>query len=242
MDPNNQQPPAQQPPAQEPAWGTPPPVQQPPAQQPGWGTPPPPPAPQQPAWGSPPPPPAPQQPGWGAPPQGQPGWGTPPPQQPGWGTPPQGQPGWGAPPPAAPGGRGRKRILGIVAGIVIVVVIGFVALALFGGGSGKVTFSKTTYDTAKSTCSFESTITTATSTDAVFLLADLKDTVPANGKATMEIFKDGASQGIEPISEGTEYNCYYVKSSIGPLDPGVWKVVITYNGKVEAEGSITINK
>jgi hypothetical protein len=222
MDPNNQQPPAQQPPAQEPAWGTPPPVQQPPAQQPGWGTPPPPPAPQQPAWGSPPPPPAPQQPGWGAPPQG--------------------QPGWGAPPPAAPGGRGRKRILGIVAGIVIVVVVGFVAMALFGGGSGKVTFSKATYDTSKSTCSFESTITTAASTDDVFMLADLKDTVPANGKSTMEIFKDGVSQGTEPISEGTEYNCYYIKTSIGPLDPGVWKVVITYNGKVEAEGSITITK
>jgi hypothetical protein len=177
-----------------------------------------------------------QQPGWGAP--------TPPPQQPGWGapTPPPQQPGWGAPTPAAPGGGKRKRIWAIVGGIVIVVVVGFVAMALFGGGSGKVTFAKTTYDTSKSTCSFESTIATAASTDDVFMLADLKDTVPANGKSTMEIFKDGVSQGTEPISEGTEYNCYYVKSSIGPLDPGVWKVVITYNGKVEAEGSITITK
>jgi hypothetical protein len=180
---------------------------------------------QQPGWGTPPPPPTPQQPSWGAPTQGQPAWGTPPP----------------AAPAAATGGK-NKRILGIVAGIVIVVVVGFVAMALFGGGSGKVTFSKATYDTSKSTCSFESTITTAASTDDVFMLADLKDTVPANGKSTMEIFKDGVSQGTEPISEGTEYNCYYIKTSIGPLDPGVWKVVITYNGKVEAEGSITITK
>jgi len=190
--------------------------QQQPAQQPGWGAPPPPP--QQPAWGT--PPPAPQQPGWGAPPPA--------------------QPAWGAPPPVQTGGGRSRRILKIVGVVVVILVVGFIALALFGGGSGKVYFSKTTYDSSKSSCSFDSPITTASPSDDIFILADLKDTVPANGSATMEVFKDGVSQGTQPISQGTEYNCYYIKTSIGPLDAGTWKIVITYNGKTEAEGSITV--
>jgi hypothetical protein len=186
-----------------------------------------------------------QQPGWGAPP--------PPPQQPGWGAPPApGQPAWGAPPspdqaawgvvPPAPKPSIAKRFGPVIIGVAVVAVIAIVAGSMFGGGSGKITFSKSTYDTTKKSCSFDSTITTATSSEDVYMLADLKDTVPSNGKASMEIFKDGVSQAVEDISEGTEYNCYYIKSSIGPLDPGVWKVTITYNGKVEAEGSITITK
>jgi hypothetical protein len=187
---------------------------------------------QQPGWGAPPPPP--QQPGWGAPPA---------PGQPAWGAPPApGQPAWGAPPPAAKPSF-IKRFGPALIGVVVVAVIAIVAGSLLGGGgSGKVFYSKTTYDTNKKTCTFDNAITTATSSDDVYMLADLKDTVPASAKATMEIFKDGVSQGVEEISEGVEYNCYYIKTSIGPLDPGVWKVTITYNGKVEAEGSITITK
>jgi hypothetical protein len=187
---------------------------------------------QQPGWGAPPPPP--QQPGWGAPPT--------PPQQPGWGMPPApGQPVWGAPPPA-PKPSFLKRFGPALIGVAVVVVIAIVAGTLLGSGSGKIYFSKTTYDSTKKSCTFDSAITTATTSDDIFMLADLKDTVPSTGKATMEIFKDGVSQATEPISEGTEYNCYYIKTSIGPLDVGVWKVTITYNGKVEAEGSITITK
>jgi hypothetical protein len=187
---------------------------------------------QQPGWGAPPPPA--QQPGWGAPP--------PPPQQPGWGTPPSpDQAAWGVP-PVAPKPSLAKRFGPAIIGIVVVAVIAIVAGSLFGGGSGKITFSKSTYDTTKKSCSFDSTVTTAKSSDDVYMLADLKDTVPTSGKATMEIYKDGVLQGTEDISEGTEYNCYYIKSSIGPLDPGVWKVTITYNGKIEAEGSITISQ
>jgi hypothetical protein len=180
--------------------------------------------------------PAQQQPPWGAPPP------APAPQQPGWGAPPPADPmAWGAPPPAQKPSL-IKRLAPALVAVVVLAVVAVVAGALFGGGSGKIYFSKATYDTTSKSCSFNSTISSATTTDDVYLLADLKDTVPASGKATMEIFKDGVSQGTEDISEGTEYNCYYIKSSIGPLDAGVWKITITYNGKVEAEGSITITK
>ena len=215
MDPTNQRPPEQ--PA--PDWSTPQPPQQPPA----WGAPQPPaqqpPAQQPPAWGT---PPAPQQPGWGAPQPPQPGWG------------------YAAPAPVPPKSH---RLRNIILGVVGVVVLGFAALvvvAVLNNPAGKVMFSKSIYDTSRSSCTFPDPITTASTTDSIYVLAALKDTITATDSLTMEVFKDGVSQGTQEMGQGTEVNCLWIKNNMGPLDAGTWRVTFTHNGKIEAEGTITV--
>ena len=231
MDPNSK------PPVGQPSWAEP----QPPGAQPGWAAPQPP-SEQPPAWnqGL---PPAQQPPGWAEPqsPAPQPGWDAPQPGQPqGWGTPPPGQPGWGYPPVAPPKSHKTRNILLGVAGLVVVLIVIAGVFVVLNNPAGKVMFSTSVYDTSRSTCTFVSPITTATTTDSIYIIAALNDTLTPGQTVTMEVFKDGASQGTQDFTEPSELNCLWIKNDLGPLTPGVWKIVMTYNGKVEAEGTITV--
>jgi hypothetical protein len=124
--------------------------------------------------------------------------------------------------------------------VVVVLVVGFVAIALLDNPAGKVFFSTTVYDSASSTCAFPSAITSASSTDPIYVVADLNDTLAANDSVSMEVFKDGVSQGTQDMTQTSQVNCIWITNNIGPLQTGTWKVVFTHNGKVEAEGTITI--
>jgi len=236
MDPNNQDP------AQQPGWGAPQEPQQPQQPAPWDAAPQPQPQPQpQAPWSA--PQQAQQQAPWNAPqPQPQPGWDAQQPQQPNWGTPPQGAPqgaaAWGVQPVKS--GKSR-RIIGIVVGIAIVVIVAVVASALLNhGGTGNVYFSKTAFDSSSKVCSFSQPITTASASDAIYVIADFKDTVPANSQFSIEAFKDNVSQGTSSLSIANDFNCYEEQEAVGPLAAGTWRFVFTYNGKTEADGTITI--
>jgi hypothetical protein len=131
-----------------------------------------------------------------------------------------------------------------VIGIIVVIAIGVGAMSLLGGGSGKVLFSKTAYNEGSNTCQFDSPITTASTTDSIFVIADFKDTLKTGDTYTITEVKDGTSLGSPtPITASKEFNCYIEQGDIGPLtDPGVYKFTFTKDGKTEAEGTLTIVK
>jgi hypothetical protein len=148
-------------------------------------------------YGEPPPPP------YGAPP---PTWGVP--DSP-YGTPP---PAWGVPAPAAPAAPARKgpprRLIAAVIAIIVVVVIAAVGLAVLGGGSGKVLFSASAYNMDSNTCGFDNAITTASTTDSVYVIADLKDTLKAGDSYTITETKNGQAVNSNTLTASKEFTCY----------------------------------
>ena len=145
--------------------------------------------------------------------------------------------GW-APPPVKSGGRRKWLVVGVV--VAIVVIIGAVVVANLRTGAGNVYFSKTAYDQSSTVCSFDAPITTASTGDSVYMIANLNDNLQAQDAYTIEVTKDGVSYLTSPLTADKEFNCYIEKSAVGPLPAGVWKFTITHNNKVEAEGTLTV--
>jgi hypothetical protein len=127
-----------------------------------------------------------------------------------------------------------------VVAIIVVVAIGAVATSLLGGGSGKVLFSTSAYNEGSNTCRFDNAITTASTTDSVYVIADLKDTLKAGDSYTITETKDGQALPSTTLTASKEFNCYMEQGGIGQLNAGVYKFTFTKDGKVEAEGTLTI--
>ena len=127
-----------------------------------------------------------------------------------------------------------------VIAIVVVVAIGAVATSLLGGGSGKVLFSTSAYNEGSNTCRFDNAITTASTTDSVYVIADLKDTLKAGDSYTITETKDGQALPSTTLTASKEFNCYMEQGGIGQLNAGVYKFTFTKDGKIEAEGTLTI--
>jgi hypothetical protein len=129
----------------------------------------------------------------------------------------------------------------ILAVVVAVIVIGgLVVLANLRTGAGNVYFSKTAYDETSSTCEFPSAVTSVSTTDSVFMIANFNDTLQAQDTYSLEVFKDGVSNGTTNATADTKFNCYIEKASLGPLPAGVYKFTFKHNDKVEAEGTLTV--
>ncbi len=218
MDPND---PGQAPDA-PPPYGTPPasPYGAPPDSP--YGAPPPP------AYGAPPTSP------YGAPPDSP--YGAPPPPQ--YGAPPSA---WGVPAPATPARKGPpRRLITALTAIILVVVIGAGVLVVLGGGSGKVLFSRSTYNDGTKTCRFDNAITTASTSDSVYMIADLKDTLKASDRYTLTVVMDGQTILTNTLAASKEFNCYVEQGGLGKLPAGVYKFTFTKDGKTEAEGTLTV--
>ncbi len=129
----------------------------------------------------------------------------------------------------------------VLAVVVAVIVIGgLVLLANLRTGAGNVYFSKTAYDDTSTTCEFPSAVTTASTTDSVYMIANFNDTLQAQDTYSLEVFKDGASNGTMNATADTKFNCYIEKAPLGPLPAGVYKFTFKHNDKVEAEGTLTV--
>jgi hypothetical protein len=132
-------------------------------------------------------------------------------------------------------------LIGIIVGIVVVVVIGFAAMLVLNADDGKVQFSKTAYDQTKKTCHMDNAITTSSPNDSVYMIAAFHDTLVAGQSFTITVAKDGQAYG-DPITASlpSMFNCYVEKDPITPTDTGVYKFTFTKDGKVEAEGTLTV--
>jgi hypothetical protein len=155
------------------------------------------------------------------------------------GAPPEDRPATDDTPAVGVGGRRRKIGLAGI-GLVVVAVAAFFVMAFFNGPAGKVMFSTTPRDQSSRTCVFTSSITTAGVGDDIYVLAAFNETIRLGETFRIEVFKDNASQFKTDLTAGSDFNCYVETDAMGWRDPGVWKVVFTYQGRIEAEGSITV--
>jgi hypothetical protein len=129
----------------------------------------------------------------------------------------------------------------VVIAIIIVVAIGAVGLAVLKGDDGKVQFSMTAYDQSNTTCHMDNSITTSNAGDTVYMIAAFRDTLDANQSFTLTVTKDGQAYGdAVPTSLPNQFNCYIEQGGLKPSVPGVYKFTFTKDGKVEAEGTLTV--
>jgi hypothetical protein len=107
-------------------------------------------------------------------------------------------------------------------------------------GTGNVYFSTTAYDQNSTTCAFPSPVTTVSATDSVYMIANFNDTLNVSDSYTLELTKDGVSQGTTNATADTKFNCYIEKNSLGPLPAGVYQFSFKHNGNIEATGTLTV--
>ena len=145
--------------------------------------------------------------------------------------------GWG-PPPAKRGGRVKYVVIAVFA--VIVLIAGLVVVAILNPPDGHVYFSKSAYDQNSKTCEFGSPVTSVSTTDSFYMIAIFKDTLEAQDTYSLEVFKDGVSEGTTNATASTKFNCYMEQNVMGPLPAGVYKFTFKHNDKIEAEGTLTV--
>ena len=140
----------------------------------------------------------------------------------------------------ATGRRGRIlfAIVGAVAAFVIVASI--LAVTLLSSSTGRVFFSRTAYDQGSKTCQFGSPISGASTADQFYMIASFSDTMDAKATFSLAITRDGVPFEKGDATIGSGFNCYVEADALGPLGTGVYKFTFTHDGKVEAEGSITV--
>ena len=161
-----------------------------------------------------------------------------PPTAPGWGAPPPPPPGaW--PPPPAPKKSGLPKILAIVVGVVVVAAVALFVLGMLADPSGKIQFSKNAYS-QDNTCTFSSPVTTISTTDTIYFAAAFRDTLEAGTTVQLEVYLDGKLETSDDIRMDQKVKCYYTLDTVGPLDPGTYKLRFVYQGKEEATGTITV--
>jgi hypothetical protein len=197
--------------------------------------------PQQPGWAAPAPPPNWQQPRYappsGYPPTPQPGYSPVPP--PGY-MPPSyyGMP--GSPPPPQ-----KSRLPKIIGAIVLIVVLGFGGLMAIGymvmkADEGKTYFSLTPPSDG---CDLPHHITSATTDNTVYFVANMKDTLASSENLTLTEKLGGTEidSGVVPgDNSGKDFSCVTYNQGLNFEMPGTYTIELNHNGKLESTGDITI--
>jgi hypothetical protein len=146
--------------------------------------------------------------------------------------------------PQVPPKRGiGSRIGGAIVGIIGLVVAGVViagVLGLLPNDKGKVLFGTAA---GSDLCGVGNATTTIRTSDPVFFSAVLKHHMDGQQAITLTITKDGAAfvDHDEP-ADGTSFDCYGTKESLGPFDPGTYVFTVTHNTDVEATGTLVVTQ
>jgi hypothetical protein len=141
---------------------------------------------------------------------------------------------------AAGSGRQTNRKALVLIGVLVTAVVVIFMFNFVNGSAGRVFFSTGPRDEASRTCTFASPIETASTSDDIYVLASFNETVRKGETFSVEVFHDGASQYRTDLTAGTDFNCYAEALPMGWNEAGVWRVVFTYQGRVQAEGSLTV--
>jgi hypothetical protein len=216
-------------------------------QQPGWAAPPPPPdwqpGPPPSNWQPTPPPPY-TPPGY--PPTPQPGYPQVPPppgyMPPGYypQTPP---PGYGMPSYMPP--PRKSRLPKIIGSLVLIIVLVFGSLLVIGYVAVKQDEGRTYFSLTApgDQCDLPNHISTATTSDTVYFVANMKDTLASSEEVTLIEKFAGAqvSSGVVPgDSSGQDFSCVTYNHGLSFESPGTYTIELDHNGKLEATGDITI--
>lgn len=146
-------------------------------------------------------------------------------------------------PQTAPKAGMRSTIGTIVVAVVGLLVVGVVAAGILGflpSDKGKILFG-----TAAGTdlCSVGNQATMVKSTDPIFFAAVLKHHMDGAQAITFKIEKDGKELVNHPEpADGTSFDCYGSRDSIGSLEPGSYVFTVVHNADVEATGNLTVSQ
>lgn len=202
--------------------------------------------------GAPPAPPA--APGWGTPPPAAPnapGWGAPPttPTDPGWAAPPA----WATTPPPSSGGTGLlgrmggsavRRVVGIVA-VILVVAVGGIVYNMVANPDhfGQVLYSTTDQSNIKG-CSVSDRVTTAKAGTPVWAVFMLTHRLSTSDTVVEEAFFNGSSMGVYTLPSDTTsgVDCLAVTDDLSSTfaSPGTYEIKLTVGTDVVADGKLTI--
>jgi hypothetical protein len=130
---------------------------------------------------------------------------------------------------------GGRSILGII-GAVIGILAG--ALGLLPSDKGKVLFGTAA---GKDLCSVSNETTTVRTTDPIFFSAVLKHHMDGQQVITFHVTRDGAEfLSHEEPADGTEFDCYGNRESLGALMVGSYVFEVLHEGEVEATGTLVV--
>jgi hypothetical protein len=137
--------------------------------------------------------------------------------------------------------QARSGLLTIAAAVIGVLVVAFVIAALLGllpSDKGKILFGTAA---GGDLCSVNSETTTVKTTDPIFFAAVLKHHMDGNQAITLHITKDGKDfVNYDEPADGTEFDCYGNRESLGSLDPGLYQFEVVHKDDVEASGDLTV--
>jgi hypothetical protein len=144
-------------------------------------------------------------------------------------------------PQAAAPPRPRNRLVNIVGGVIgLLIVLGVVAgvLGLLPSDKGKILFGTAA---GKDLCSVSNQSTTVKTTDPIFFAAILKHHMDGAQAIVFHITRDGAEfiSHDEP-ADGTEFDCYGNRESLGALEPGTYVFQVIHKGDIEATGTLIV--
>jgi hypothetical protein len=135
----------------------------------------------------------------------------------------------------------RSGLLTIVGGVIAALVALFVVAALLGvlpSDKGKILFGTAA---GRDLCSVSNETTTVKTTDPIFFSAILKHHMDGNQAITLHITKDGKDfVNYDEPADGTEFDCYGNRDSLGSLDAGHYRFEVVHKDVVEASGDLTV--
>ena len=122
-------------------------------------------------------------------------------------------------------------------GVLVVLGIAGMYLGLF-QPRGQVLFGTAA---GPNLCSVGGETRTIVAGDPVFFAAVLRNRLSGDAEVRLTVTRDGEPffDNTDP-PDGTEFECYGSRESIGPLEPGVYLFEVTHDDAVEASGTLTI--
>lgn len=128
-------------------------------------------------------------------------------------------------------------IAAVVLGLLVVLGIAGLYVGFF-QPRGQVLFGTSL---GPNLCSVGGETRTIEAGDPVFFAAVLRNRLAGDAEVRLTVTRDGEPffDNTDP-PDGTEFECYGSRNSIGPLESGVYQFEVTHDGAVEASGTLTI--
>jgi hypothetical protein len=143
--------------------------------------------------------------------------------------------------------QGQKMILVFATGTSIVVPAKNAAALILGArprangeaAVGAIVFGS---EAGPDLCSGRYATATPSPPDPVFFSAALRHHIDGKQAIRLHITKDGKQfVDYDERADGTAFDCYGNRDSLGALDAGVYAFQVLHGGDVEAAGTLTIN-
>ncbi len=125
-----------------------------------------------------------------------------------------------------------------IIGIALIAIVAGVLLGVLPSDKGKILFGTAA---GSNLCSVGNQTTSVSPTDPIYFAAILKHHMDGNQAITFHVTKDGAEFVThEEPADGTSFDCYGNKESLGSLDVGTYVFEVLHDGTQEAVGTLTV--